>query len=153
MEFDITIKDLHKKQNIKNVKYEKYFTSEKEDGVNGPDELMLDDLLEIIQGPVPKNGSIIIATTNKYEEIKELCPALFRPGRLTPVLFDYADKYTVNEMCKHFYNKELKEKIDIYKYKISPSQLIQFVTESKIANDSDPYEYFINQIKKITINL
>jgi hypothetical protein len=87
-------------------------------------ELTLDDLLDVIQGPVPLCGSIIIATTNKYDEIKELCPPLFRHGILTPVLFVYADKYIVNEKCKYFYNTEFKEKIDIHKYKISPSLLI-----------------------------
>ena len=50
-------------------------------------EFQLEDLLEILQGPVPREGQIIIATTNKFDEIKNECPALFRPGRLTPIEF------------------------------------------------------------------
>ena len=33
------------------------------------DAFVLKDLLEIFQGPIPKNGTIIIATTNDYDEI------------------------------------------------------------------------------------
>ncbi len=36
------------------------------------DQFCIRDLLEIFQGPVPFESSIMIATTNKYDEIKEL---------------------------------------------------------------------------------
>jgi hypothetical protein len=70
-------------------------------------EFELEDLLEILQGPVPLEGSIIIATTNKYEEIKDICPALFRPGRLTPVEFGYLDWASLQEMSRHYFGKDL----------------------------------------------
>jgi SpoVK/Ycf46/Vps4 family AAA+-type ATPase len=111
------------------------------------EDLSLEDLLEILQGPVPLEGSIIIATTNKYEDIKELCPALFRPGRLTPVHFDYADNWLVNEICKYFYKQEYNSDEDVRKYDISPSYLIQIASESNFY-DGDKYQYFIERLNK-----
>jgi hypothetical protein len=58
-----------------------------EEDLDTTENIALDDLLTIIQGPVPLNRAIIIATTNKYDEINKMCPALFRPGRLTPIYF------------------------------------------------------------------
>lgn len=115
------------------------------------EDLTLEDLLEIFQGPVPLDGSIIIATTNKYSEILKLCEALFRPGRLTPIHFDYVDEWLLNEMSKYYYNKEFIINKDIKKYKISPSLLVQYATESKIVFNKDPYEYFINKINELLI--
>lgn len=111
------------------------------------DDLSLEDLLEILQGPVPLEGSIIIATTNKYEEILELCPALFRPGRLTPVHFDSADNWLVNEITKYFFQQEYINENDIRKYNISPSYLIQIASESKFM-DTNKYEYFISKLNE-----
>jgi hypothetical protein len=100
-------------------------------------DLSLEDLLEIFQGPVPLEGSIIISTTNKFKEILELCPALFRPGRLTPVYFGVTDLYNLNEVSKYFFNKE----IDLEKYpdmesklktlEIPTSQIIDWAAASK----------------------
>jgi hypothetical protein len=113
-----------------------------------PDELTLEDLLELFQGPVPLNGSIIIATSNNYEEMNEICPALFRPGRLTPIYFGYADNNMIKDMCKFYYDKEFEIKEDISKFKITPSYLMHIACESKITIDTDPYEYFINKLKE-----
>ena len=116
------------------------------------EELTLEDLLEIFQGPVPLDGSIIIATTNKYDEILKLCPALFRPGRLTPVHFDHVDNWLLNEMCKYYYNEEFNVNENIKKYKISPSLLVQFATESKIIFCEKPFEYFKNKVTSLFKN-
>lgn len=113
------------------------------------EDLSLEDLLEIFQGPVPLDGSIIIATTNKYDEILKLCPALFRPGRLTPIHFDYVDEWLINEMTKYYYDKEFIINKDIRKYNISPSLLVQYATESKIVFNKDPYDYFISKVNKL----
>ena len=48
------------------------------------DMVTLTDLLTVFQGAVPVEGCIIIAMTNKYEELTELCPTLFRAGRFVP---------------------------------------------------------------------
>ncbi|ARF08799.1 AAA family ATPase [Catovirus CTV1] len=113
------------------------------------EDLTLEDLLEIFQGPVPLDGSIIIATTNKYTEILKLCEALFRPGRLTPIHFDYVDSWLVNEMSKYYYDKEFVIVDEIKKYKISPSLLVQYATESKIVFNQNPYEYFVKKVNDL----
>lgn len=112
------------------------------------EELALEDLLEIFQGPVPLEGSIIIATTNKYKEILEMCPALFRPGRLTPVHFNYADEWVVNEMCKFFFERN-NEPIGItVEHSISPSQLFEFMSDAKFtSNDKEKQmQHFLDRI-------
>lgn len=112
------------------------------------DSITVKDLLEIFQGVVPLHGAIIIATTNELDKIKEICPALVREGRLTPVKFDYATNKIVNEMCLHFYEKEFKIDIDIYSYNICISYLTGLITKSKTIIKDDPYEYFIKKIKE-----
>jgi len=66
-----------------------------------------EDILSIFQGAVPVNGRIIFATTNNYEKLRERCPALFRPGRLTPIHFDYLDWTRLNELSMFFFGKSL----------------------------------------------
>ena len=112
-------------------------------------DLTLEDLLEIFQGPVPLDGSIIIATTNKYDEILKLCPALFRPGRLTPIHFDCADNWLINEMCKYYYDTEYNPDFDIKKYNVSPSQLVQYAIESKSVFNPNSFEYFKNKLNEL----
>lgn len=113
------------------------------------DELLLDDLLELLQGAVPFNQSIIIATTNDYEGIKDLCPALFRNGRLSPIYFGYVDNNILNEMCLYFFQKELKTDINVEEKKLAPSYIIEIITEAKLINEDNSYEYFIDKINKI----
>jgi hypothetical protein len=113
-------------------------------------DLSLEDLLEIFQGPVPLEGSIIFATTNKYEEIKQLCPALFRTGRLTPISFNNADNILINDLCKYFYGREFDKTINITpEDNIMPAHLIEIASESKLMNIDEPYEYFLACVKKI----
>jgi hypothetical protein len=78
----------------------------KENLVKGnSDDIVLRDLLDILQGTIPIDGSIIIATTNKYEEIKDLCPELFRAGRMTPIFFGYLDREGFKGFCKYYFDK------------------------------------------------
>jgi len=89
----------------------------------------IEDLLEILQGCVPLDGSIIIATTNKYEEIKKACPALFRPGRLTPVEFGYLDWESLQELSNHYFKQKLSFG-PINDIKIPSSEIIELAMES-----------------------
>lgn len=66
------------------------------------DEFCVKDLLEILQGVIPLRGAIVFATTNDFSKIKNICPALFRRGRLTPVEFGYLDDQTLTEITKYF---------------------------------------------------
>jgi len=71
------------------------------------DRLVLTDLLNIFQGAVPISGLICIATTNDYKTIKKLCPALVRPGRLTPVYFGYPTNDILQEISQYYFNSQL----------------------------------------------
>lgn len=70
---------------------------------NKSDVLRLRDMLELFQGPVPVRDRIIVATTNNYEQIKNIIPALFRPGRLTPIKFTYLDATSFCELCQYYF--------------------------------------------------
>lgn len=62
-------------------------------------------LLSIIQGPVTPDGQIIIATTNMYDKIREMMPALVRPGRLTPINMDMWDDEHLDKFTQMRYNQ------------------------------------------------
>ena len=70
--------------------------------------LQVEDLLEIFQGAVPISDSIIIGTTNNIEYIRELCPALIRPGRLTPIYCGYMNWKNLQEMTQYYFGRELE---------------------------------------------
>lgn len=75
------------------------------------EDIRMKDLLELFQGPVSPDRTIIIATTNKFEKIKEMCPDLFRPGRLTPFKIDYLDDNRINEMTEYYFNHSWDAKL------------------------------------------
>lgn len=110
------------------------------------EEIQLHDLLEIFQGPVPIPGLIVFAMTNKYKEILEMCPALFRPGRLTPYYIGNINHNTLQEMTKFYFNKELT-----FTYPadsaIPTSKLTELVLSSKAKPKS--YEFFSSKIKEL----
>jgi Cdc6-like AAA superfamily ATPase len=58
-------------------------------------EWVLDDLLGILCGAHVPHGRMVIATANDLDTISTLCPYLVRPGRLTPMAFEYgtADEF------------------------------------------------------------
>lgn len=77
------------------------------------DSITLNDILNIIQGSVPLDGLIIVATTNHFDKIKTLCPALFREGRFKPVYFGNPSKTLIDEMSMYYYKKILSNHINI----------------------------------------
>lgn len=66
------------------------------------DDLTIDSLLDIIQGACANPGTIIFAITNKYEELRDICPRLFRDGRFKPIYFGYPTRETVDEITQHY---------------------------------------------------
>ena len=125
----------------------KYFDDNKYN--HSPDEFKLRDLLEIFQGPLPFESMIMIANTNKYDEIKEMCPELFRPGRITPVYFGYIDKETLQDISKYFFEKKLIGYIPDM-LTIPTSQIIDLAFESlTLEKDKDSAHNYFN--KKIEI--
>lgn len=109
------------------------------------EEIQLTDLLEIFQGPVPIDGLIAIATTNHFDEIKKMCPALFRPGRLTPIHFGYASQVTIIEICQHYFQRAP----DFYvpeQTHIPTSKVIEVVMNAKLQDDD--YGYFRDELER-----
>jgi len=104
------------------------------------------DLLEIFQGPIPFEGTVMLASTNEYDEIQKMCPALFRPGRLTPVHFGYVNKETLQDISKYYF----EQKIVTYlpdQITIPTSQIIELALEAKHLG-KDPYKYFCDGLEK-----
>jgi len=114
--------------------------------------LLIEDLQEVIQGAVPLENSIIIATTNRYDELKEKCPALFRVGRLTPVKFENADQWFINEVSKRFFNKELPY-MNINKKNIQPSAIIEIALKCNNKIYENNYDLFIKRINEYIENI
>lgn len=109
-------------------------------------ELHLGDLLEILQGSVPIEGSMIIATTNHYEYIKKTLPALVRPGRLTPVHVNYLDWASLQELCRYYFDgKELMmDEISIH---YPTSGIIDMAISCQQRKNS--FQEFEHEIKKL----
>jgi hypothetical protein len=110
-EFDNAIRYLHD-QKLKKEKEEAEraqipSAERKEEKPKVNNTITFEDLLSIFQGSVPVNGRLIFATTNNYETLRVMCPALFRPGRLTPIHFDYLDWTRLNELSQFYFTKSL----------------------------------------------
>lgn len=121
-EFDIAIKKLFlaEQDDLNTEKNEKMMMAALESKgdnfkelvkIKDNDKIILRDLLDILQGTIPIDGSIIIATTNKYEEIKEYCPELFRAGRMTPVYFGYLDLNGFKNFCQNYFEELPSERL------------------------------------------
>lgn len=96
--------------------------------------LTVGDLLEILQGSVPVEGRIIIATTNHLEEMRTKYPALFRPGRLTPIHFDYLKADQINLLSKCYFGESIG--ID-YDPNMATSHIIDLAMRAKMKGGMD----------------
>lgn len=113
-------------------------------------ELTVNSLLELIQGPVPLKGAIFIATTNEFDKINKICPALFRSGRLTPIYFGYAESSILQEISLHYYNKTLNIEANLIAT-IPTSDIINFITCHKLDQNYkfETFEQYILSNTKI----
>ena len=99
--------------------------------ISGASQLLtIKDLLEIFQGVVDVDGRLIFAMTNHYDKIKKECPALFRPGRLTPVYFGYIGRETLLDIIQYYFkNKFIIPASDLdslpSEFKIPTSEIIE----------------------------
>lgn len=153
-EFDIVFEYLKKQAEIDNRMKNRWVDKKVDDHVDSkkknedtfvgqPEEFTLRDLLEILQGPVPMNGRMVVATTNKLPEPIKACPELFRDGRLTPIKFDHLKRDQVNMMIDHHFpeNPELRVGFDP---DIPSSKILDHVNTAKILND---VSYFAKSMK------
>jgi len=155
-EFDMTIKELDRRSILREKEIDLIINNSmnncNEDAIAKNknvknkiiyNEFLLKDLLELLQGPVPLHGSIIIATTNEFDNIYDLCPELFRPGRLTPVHFGYVTKEIFQEICEFYFEQKFKEFLPD-SIKIPTSQIIELAIECTFLCDNK-FEYFKNK--------
>lgn len=73
--------------------------------------LTINGLLKLLQGPLPHDGSILVASTNFLERIVAVREAMTRPGRLTPFLFDYPGKVVIDQMSRFYFDVPFEEEI------------------------------------------
>lgn len=100
--------------------------------------------MELFQGAVPNTGGIIIATTNHYDKIKDALPALFRPGRLTPVLFDNLNWETLQSLTQFYFQTQLTCK-PVDRVAVSTSQIVELAVKCQI----DPAKGFATFERKL----
>ena len=116
-------------------------------------EFSIRDLLEIFQGPVSLESSVIIANTNKFDEIQKMCPELFRYGRLTPVYFGYINKDTMQDISTYYFGQKIKEYLP-ETIKISTSEIIDLAMEtSSLENEADRFPQFSQRLNKLIDNI
>lgn len=114
-------------------------------------ELTIKDLLTIIQGPIPNDRMMIVATTNNFEYIEKECPQLVRDGRLTRIKFDYPCQKVVEQMSEYYFGKALG--ITIPKLEgIPTSRLTQICSDIQIETlDKEiGHRMFVDKVKEIT---
>lgn len=91
------------------------------------DTINLDTLLSRLDGIGSYQGMVIVATTNRKNNLP---PALCRHGRLTPMLFDLLEKEKIEEMIEAYYKIKLtKAQKAFIKGKKAPSEL-QYMFET-----------------------
>jgi len=90
-----------------------------------------------------------LATTNNLEIIKNICPALVRHGRLTPILFDNFNGEMLNEISLKYFNKSLNLEPTL-KPNIINSLVMDIVMEYK--HEPNGFELFSKKINELIIN-
>ncbi len=89
----------------------------------------------------------MLASTNKYDDIKKLCPELFRPGRMTAIHFGYIDKETLQEISMYFFKKKLVGRIP-NEIKISTSEIIEVALSSSLQKENQ-FGHFSKKINEL----
>jgi hypothetical protein len=96
------------------------------------DSVNLGILLSRLDGIGNYDGLIIMATTNCKDE---LSPALYRDGRLNPLMYDYACKEDIIKIIEQFYENKLSpeqiERLPDKNNKISHSTVIKNVQDNE----------------------
>ena len=83
--------------------------------------------------------------TLHVDKIKNIIPALFRPGRMTPIYHTYIEWPDLNNICKYYYNEQLT--IPQINVKIPTSQIIEDIKCYKSSNKSfTEFEIHLNKI-------
>ena len=125
-EIDISLKSMEEKKkiNTKDKALDKF--------VSNVDTINLDTLLSRLDGIGSYQGMVIVATTNRKNNLP---PALCRHGRLTPMLFDLLEKEKIEDMIETYYKVKLtKSQRVLIKGKKAPSEL-QYMFETNTLDE------------------
>lgn len=129
-------------------------------------KILFSDLLEVLQGAVPYHRMILIATTNRYEDMmnkpnyEERMKALFRDGRMTPVKIDYIGENEIREIVNYYFSRDisLEPFSKYYSYtfkelKISGSNIIKIISDLTTFRDNGDYSFedFLSALEKLII--
>lgn len=113
------------------------------------DLISVNDLLTVFQGSVPIDGCIIIAMTNRLEKMREDCPAMFRAGRLTPILFDNFDLNTLNQLIKKYYSIDnCIQNIKNVVITVPPSEIMETIIVPAML-EHWTFEKFIGKLRSV----
>ena len=122
--------------------------------MNGPvlpskidDELTLEYILNVLDGPVELYNTIVFFTTNDIDIID---PALKRTGRVDRILkMERATRRIIKEMIAHQFSVTMKS-LDKYTKKINkiPEYKIAYADISQICNQSKTIEECLEKIQK-----
>jgi len=111
--------------------------------INRDDNLNLGCILSRLDGIGNYNGLILIASTNCKDN---LSPALYRSGRLSPMLFDFCRREDIINMIEFNYNIKLSNqnisKLPDRTHSISPATLRKYIDEE---SDYQKLINFLNQ--------
>jgi len=109
--FDLALRSLDFKDKLKKKYYQEKFSNENYNTKNTNDinehDFTICDLVEVFQGNYLLDGLILIAITNDFDEVKKICPELFRDGRMTPIEFKKMDILRLNQLCVEYFNRKL----------------------------------------------
>ena len=108
--------------------------------------ITMEDLLTLFQGSVPIEGCIIIAMTNRYHELQDTCPALFRAGRLSPYYFGNFDMDMMNRVSKYYFGRHIGDKL--VKTEFQPSKIMEIIMTAMMSKDKQ-YDYFVDELKRL----
>jgi hypothetical protein len=139
-EFDKTIKKLKILKENKTKKEENFYlllkSNEKQSCDNEPRknekkdcefDWDIDDLLEIFCGSYIPDKRMIIAACNDIQSINEDYPYLARPGRLTPIEFDYGNKDLFIRMVKDYTDIDMELGDFDKDYRFTQAHLIEYL--------------------------
>lgn len=107
------------------------------------DILRLKDLLELFQGPIVIKDRLIIATTNYYDDIKNSLPALFRPGRMSPLHFTYLTWGLLEELSQYYFGKPMT--IEPRTITIPTSQIVEMALKYQLSDNHDGFQEELTQ--------
>lgn len=138
-EFDNTIRVFRDRERAKKLEekevrgkgafsFAKYKSSNLSAIKDNPDDsqlLRISDLLALFQSCVPRKGQMMIATTNHFKKINKVLPALFRPGRMTPMLIGYADRKTISELVTHHFPDTIEIPVLQRGHRLSTSRIVE----------------------------